>query len=115
MLDWMFTAEGWISLATLTILEIVLGIDNLVFLSIASQRLPERRRPLAQRTGLIGALVLRIAMLTMLVWLTRLTEPVLRLGGFGFSWRDLILIAGGVFLIYKGTREIHHEMEEQEQ
>ena len=77
MFDWMFTIEGWISLATLTILEIVLGIDNLVFLSIASQKLPPAQRPIAQKIGLLGALVLRIVMLAMLVWLTKLTYPVL--------------------------------------
>src|SRR3954467_7409686 len=92
MFDWIYTIEGWLSLATLTVLEIVLGIDNLVFLTIASQNLPEARRPLAQKIGLIGALILRVAMLALLVWLTRLTEPVLSFGGFTFSWRDLILI-----------------------
>jgi predicted tellurium resistance membrane protein TerC len=111
MFDWLFTIEGWVSLATLTILEIVLGIDNLVFLSIASQRLPPSQRPIAQKIGLGGALVLRIAMLAMLVWLTRLTQPVLTIGEMAFSWRDIILIFGGLFLLYKGTVEIHQEME----
>jgi predicted tellurium resistance membrane protein TerC len=111
MFDWLFTFEGWLSLATLTVLEIVLGIDNLVFLSVATQKLPPQQRPKAQRIGLAGALVLRIAMLSVLVWLMQLTQPVVRLAGFGFSWRDLILIAGGVFLLYKGTAEIHEELE----
>jgi len=111
MFDWLFTFEGWLSLATLTVLEIVLGIDNLVFLTIASGRLPAARRPLAQRIGLTGALVLRIVMLATLVWLIRLTEPVLTVGGLAFSWRDIILILGGLFLLYKGTREIHSEVE----
>lgn len=111
MFDWMFSVQGWLSLATLTILEIVLGIDNLVFLSIASQRLPPEQRKLAQRIGLAGALVLRIIMLFMLVWLTKLTYPVLSIAGLDFSWRDMILIAGGLFLLYKGTMEIHHDVE----
>jgi len=111
MFDWIFSVQGWLSLATLTILEIVLGIDNLVFLSIASQRLPPEQRKLAQRIGLTGALVLRIIMLFMLVWLTKLTYPVVTIGEFDLSWRDIILIAGGLFLLYKGTMEIHHDME----
>ena len=111
MFDWLFTLEGWMSLATLTILEIVLGIDNLVFLSIASQKLPPAQRPLAQKIGLMGALVLRIAMLSMLVWITQLTYPVLSFAGLDLSWRDIILIGGGLFLLYKGTAEIHQEME----
>jgi predicted tellurium resistance membrane protein TerC len=111
MFDWLFTFEGWLSLATLTVLEIVLGIDNLVFLSIATQKLPPQRRAKAQRIGLLGALGLRIAMLSLLVWLTRLTQPVVTLAGVAFSWRDIILIAGGVFLLYKGTAEIHEDLE----
>jgi predicted tellurium resistance membrane protein TerC len=111
MFDWLFTIEGWLSLATLTVLEIVLGIDNLVFLTIASQRLPPERRLLAQRIGLTGALVLRIFMLATLVWLIRLTDPVLTIGDLALSWRDIILIVGGLFLLYKGTREIHSEVE----
>jgi predicted tellurium resistance membrane protein TerC len=111
MFEWLFTIEGWMSLLTLTILEIVLGIDNLVFLSIASQKLPPAQRPLAQKIGLLGALGLRILMLAFLVWLTKLTYPVVSLGGFDLSWRDIILILGGLFLLYKGTAEIHEEME----
>lgn len=111
MLDWMFTLEGWLGLATLTLLEIVLGIDNLVFLSIASARLPERQRASAQRIGLLGALVLRIAMLSMLVWLTKLAHPITTIGDFELTWRDVILLLGGLFLLYKGTVEIHSEVE----
>jgi predicted tellurium resistance membrane protein TerC len=115
MFDWIYTIEGWLSLVTLTALEIVLGIDNLVFLTIASQRLPAERRPLAQKIGLGGALVLRIVMLALLVWITRLTQPVFSAVGLEFSWRDIILIAGGLFLLYKGTHEIHSEVERQEE
>jgi predicted tellurium resistance membrane protein TerC len=111
MFDWLLTIEGWLSLATLTVLEIVLGIDNLIFLTIASQRLPADRRLFAQRIGLTGALVLRVLMLATLVWLIRLTQPVLTIGDLALSWRDIILILGGVFLLYKGTREIHSEVE----
>ncbi len=115
MFEWLFTVDGWLSLATLTMLEIVLGIDNLVFLTIAAQKLPAAQRVKAQRIGLMGALGLRIAMLAMLVWLTKLTQPVIEIGGFAFSWRDIILIAGGLFLIYKGTAEIHQDMEGEEE
>jgi predicted tellurium resistance membrane protein TerC len=111
MFEWLFTIEGWMSLLTLTILEIVLGIDNLVFLSIASQRLPPAQRPVAQKIGLLGALGLRVVMLALLVWITKLTYPVVSLWGFDLSWRDIILIGGGLFLLYKGTAEIHEEME----
>lgn len=111
MFDWFFTLEGWLGLATLTLLEVVLGIDNLVFLSIAAQRLPEHQRARAQRIGLMGALVLRIVMLTMLVWLTKLTHPIATIQGFELTWRDVILLLGGLFLLYKGTIEIHREIE----
>lgn len=111
MFDWLFTFQGWMSLATLTLLEIVLGIDNLIFLSIASQRLPKEQRAAAQRIGLMGALGLRIAMLFGLVWLTQLTKPVISVAGIDFSWRDIVLIAGGLFLLYKGTTEIHSDLE----
>lgn len=112
MFEWMFTLDGWLSLATLSILEIVLGIDNLVFLTIAAQKLPAAQQPMAQRVGLIGALALRIIMLSMLVWLTHLTQPVFSAFGMDFSWRDLILIGGGLFLLYKGTAEIHEDLDD---
>ncbi len=111
MFDWLFTIEGWASLATLVMLEIVLGIDNLVFLAIASRRLPPQDRPFARKAGLAGALVLRIAMLTGLVWLTKLTRPLFVVSGFALSWRDLILLCGGLYLIWKATMEIHEEAE----
>lgn len=111
MFDWIFTFEGWLGLATLTLLEIVLGIDNLVFLSIASQRLPKHQQARAQRIGLMGALVLRIVLLSMLVWITKLTHPIANIYGFELTWRDVILLLGGLFLLYKGTIEIHREIE----
>ena len=82
MMDWMFTIDGWIGLATLTLLEIVLGIDNLVFLTIAASKLPPEQRAKAQKIGLMGALVLRILMLSMLVWLTKLVTPIVTIAGF---------------------------------
>ncbi len=115
MFDWLFTIEGWVSLATLVLLEIVLGIDNLVFLAIASRKLPEHQRPLAQRIGLLGALGLRIGLLFGLVWLTRLTSPIFTVAGFSFSWRDLILLSGGLYLLWKATLEIHEEAEGDEE
>ncbi len=115
MIDWLFTLEGWLSLATLVLLEVVLGIDNLVFLAIASRRLPEKERPAAQKLGLIGALVLRIGMLAGLVWLTRLTRPIFTVFDFSLSWRDVILLAGGLYLIWKATTEIHEEAEAEEE
>lgn len=111
MFDWMFTFEGWIGLATLTILEIVLGIDNLVFISVAAQRLPKHQRASAARIGLLGALGLRILMLSMLVWIIGLVHPITTIGEFTLTWRDLIMLLGGAFLIWKGTLEIHHEVE----
>ncbi len=111
MFEWMFTVDGWISLATLTLLEIVLGIDNLVVLAIAASPLPKDKRAIAQRVGLLGALVLRIAMLFMLVWLTKMREPVFFIGEFAVSWRDIILFFGGMFLLWKATTEIHQEVE----
>ena len=111
MFDWMFTIDGWIGLATLTLLEIVLGIDNLVFLTIAASKLPREQRAKAQKIGLMGALVLRILMLSMLVWLTKLVTPITTFGDFTLTWRDVILLLGGLFLLWKGTAEIHQEVE----
>jgi predicted tellurium resistance membrane protein TerC len=98
----------WTSLLTLTILEIVLGIDNIVFLSIASSRLPKSRRPEARRIGLALALIMRIALLSSIAFVIHLSEPIVTAYGQAFSWRDLVFFAGGIFLLTKGTREIHH-------
>nr|WP_294545883.1 TerC family protein [uncultured Rhodopila sp.] len=112
-----FLAEPqiWISLLTLTVMEIVLGVDNLVLLAVMADRLPPRRRAAARRLGLLAALGTRIALLFSITWIMRLTEPVIVLSWHSFSWRDLILIAGGLFLVYKGTTEIHHKIEGEEQ
>src|SRR6516162_8604980 len=101
----------WASLVTLTALEIVLGIDNLVFIAIVAGRLPLERQNRARQVGLALALVTRLALLASIVWIIGLTQPLFDLFGQPVSWRDIILIAGGLFLLYKGTREIHQGLE----
>jgi predicted tellurium resistance membrane protein TerC len=93
---------------TLTVLEIVLGIDNIVFLSIASSKLPKDRQPQARRIGLGLALGMRIALLSSIAFIIHLSEPIVTIYGHDFSWRDLVFAAGGIFLLTKGTREIHN-------
>ena len=110
-LEWIADPQGWIALATLTVLELVLGIDNIVFISILAGKLPHAQQGRARRTGLGLALVSRIALLFTLTWLARLTAPLFSLLGNEFSGRDLILIAGGLFLIAKATHEIHGKLE----
>ena len=111
MLDFLSDLHTWESLVTLTALEIVLGIDNVIFLSIATSRLPRERQQLARRIGLLLAFLMRVAMLSAIVWIISLSEPVVTLWGAAISWRDVVLAAGGLFLLTKGTREIHLEME----
>jgi predicted tellurium resistance membrane protein TerC len=101
----------WESLATLTLLEIVLGVDNVLFLSIVSSQLPKERQPSARRIGLAYALVMRIGLLAGIAWVMSLSQPFITAFGQGISWRDVILGAGGIFLIYKGTTEIRGLME----
>jgi len=113
MLDVFFNPATWISLFTLTTIEIVLGIDNLVFISIITGRLPPKLQKTGRRLGLILACVTRLVLLAMVVWLTKLTYPVFGLLGYEFSWRDLLLIGGGLFLLAKGTSEIHMSVSEQ--
>lgn len=103
--------DTWISLLTLTLLEVVLGVDNLVFVSLATQSLPPARRVRAARLGLSFAIVTRLALLASIFWLIGLTKPLFTLFDNEFSWRDLILIAGGFFLLYKATQEIHEEID----
>ena len=105
-MEWITDPAIWASLFTLTLLEIVLGIDNVIFVSIVANKLPESQRANARRIGLSLALILRLLLLSMLAWLVGLTNPLFTVFGQGFSWRDLILLSGGIFLIYKGTREI---------
>ena len=108
----LFTIDNAIALATLTALEIVLGIDNIVLLAILSGKLPTEERTKARRLGLTLAMLMRIVMLLGLGWIMRLTDPLFTLLGQGFSGRDLILLLGGLFLIAKATYEIHHRLEE---
>jgi predicted tellurium resistance membrane protein TerC len=103
--------EGWIALATLVAMEIVLGIDNLIFISILSNKLPEAQRARARRLGISAALIMRLALLATISWITQLTQPLFTALGHAFSWRDIILIAGGLFLVWKATKEIHHTVD----
>ena len=103
--------EAWIALLTLTALEIVLGIDNVIFISVIVSRIPPTQAKRARQIGLLLALVFRIILLSLLVWIIGLTEPVITVKDVGLSWRDIILIAGGAFLIAKATHEIHAEVE----
>lgn len=111
---WVNDPQIWLSLITLSALEIVLGIDNLVFIAILTGRLPAHQRSLGRKVGLSLALITRLMLLATLAWIVGLTEPVLTLAGKGFSWRDLILIGGGLFLLYKATTEIHEMVEHDE-
>ncbi|MBB5497950.1 TerC family protein [Paraburkholderia sp. MM5384-R2] len=101
---------AWAALVTLIVMEIVLGIDNLIFISILSNRLPEAQRPRAQRIGLLLALVMRLLLLSTIAWITKLTAVAFTLFNHGFSWRDLILVGGGLFLVWKATTEIRQHM-----
>jgi predicted tellurium resistance membrane protein TerC len=102
--------EAWAALATLIVMEVVLGIDNLIFLSIITNKLPEKQRPFARYVGLGLALVMRLGLLFTITIIIGLTKPVFEVMGKGFSWRDIILIAGGLFLVYKATSEIHESV-----
>lgn len=110
-MEFMFSVEGLLALATLTVLEIVLGIDNIVFISVVAARLPEAQQALARQLGLAAALVTRLLLLLSLSWLASLTQPLFEAMGRTVSARDLILLLGGLFLIWKATMEIHHTME----
>ncbi|MDR5739380.1 MULTISPECIES: TerC family protein [unclassified Caballeronia] len=101
---------AWAALATLVVMEVVLGIDNLIFISILTNKLPAAHRARTQRIGIGLALVMRLGLLGTVALIVRLTTPIFEAFGHGFSWRDLILIAGGVFLVWKATTEIHHHV-----
>jgi len=109
--DWVGDPSIWLALLTLAGLEIVLGIDNLVFIAILTNRLPEAERPAARKWGMAMALGTRLMLLAALAWIVTLTRPVVHVAGLDLSWRDIILMAGGVFLLVKGTHEIHNEVE----
>lgn len=113
--DWIADPKIWASLVTLMALEIVLGIDNLVFISILAGRLPLAQQSRARKVGLAFALLTRLALLATLAWIVSLTEPFLHIADFALSWRDVILLAGGLFLLVKATMEIHNEVEGEEE
>jgi predicted tellurium resistance membrane protein TerC len=115
MIELLTSPEAWAALLTLTALEIVLGIDNVIFLSVIVARIPQAQARRARQIGLALALVFRILLLSLLVWLIGLTQAVLTVTGQAFSWRDIILIGGGLFLIGKATHEIHAEVEAREE
>ncbi len=102
---------AWIALATLIVMEVVLGIDNLIFISILTNKLPESQRVRARQIGIGGALLLRLALLGTIFYIVKMTEPVFSILGQAFSWRDMIMIAGGLFLVWKATKEIHHKVD----
>ena len=110
-MDWFVDPNAWIGLLTLTVLEIVLGIDNIIFISILSSKLPRHQQPRARRLGLTGAFVSRVLLLLSIAWIVRLTRPLFELFGVEVSGRSLILIVGGLFLIAKATWEIHGKLE----
>jgi predicted tellurium resistance membrane protein TerC len=113
-MDWLTDPQIWIALTTLTFLEIVLGVDNIIFISILSGKLPEEQQPRARRLGLLGAMVTRVLLLFSLAWIIRLTQPWFEVLGQEISGRDLILILGGLFLLGKSTYEIHDKLEGEE-
>ena len=110
-MEWVTDPQIWIALATLTFLEVVLGVDNIIFISILSGKLPAAQQPRARRIGLLGAMLTRVALLFSLAWIIRLTEPWFSIIGHEISGRDLILILGGLFLLGKSTYEIHDKLE----
>lgn len=105
--------DTWVALLTLTFLEIVLGIDNIIFISLVAGKVPKENQKKARLGGLALALIMRILLLLSITWIIGLTKPVLTLADFELSWRDIILIAGGIFLLVKSTLEIHHKVEGQ--
>jgi predicted tellurium resistance membrane protein TerC len=118
MLDFLVTEiailsqpTAWAALLTLIVLEVVLGIDNLIFISILTNKLPKEQQKPARRIGIMAALVMRLGLLATISIIVQLTDPLFNLFGHGYSWRDIILIAGGLFLVWKATKEIHHTVD----
>jgi predicted tellurium resistance membrane protein TerC len=114
-MEWLTNPENWAALLTLTVLEIVLGIDNIIFISLLVGKLPAAQQPRARRLGLFLAMFLRIGLLASISWMAKLTAPLFTVLGQQLSGRDLILLTGGLFLIYKATREIHERLEGDEE
>lgn len=111
LLELAVSPGAWVALVTLAVMEIVLGIDNLIFISVLTNKLPEEHRPQARRLGITLALVMRLILLSGIAFIVQLTSPLFEVFDHAFSWRDLILIAGGLFLVWKATREIHHHVD----
>jgi predicted tellurium resistance membrane protein TerC len=111
MLEMLSSPEAWLSFATLAALEVVLGVDNIIFIAILAGRLPAHQRERARRIGLAGAFISRLGLLATISWIVRLDQPLFHLAGEGFSGKELILLGGGLFLLYKATKEIHHKLE----
>ena len=105
------TPEGWAAMVALVAMEVVLGIDNLIFISILTNKLPPEHRVRARRLGISAALIMRLILLATISWIVGMTAPVFSAFGHAFSWRDIILIAGGLFLVWKATKEIHHTVD----
>ena len=112
MFDLLLDPNTWIAFATLTVMEVVLGVDNVIFISVLISKLPKEQADRARTIGLSLALIFRIALLVVLSWIIALNQPVFFAFDHGFSWRDIILIAGGLFLLYKAVHEMHAEIEE---
>src|SRR6185369_3072551 len=110
-MEWLTDLDAWIGLLTLTVLELVLGIDNIVFISILSGKLPAHQQKKARSIGLSLAMIMRILLLLSITWITRLTRPLFVIGGFDVTGRAIILVAGGLFLLVKSTHEIHDRIE----
>ncbi len=115
MLELLQSPEIWLSFATLAALEVVLGVDNIIFIAILSGRLPPEQRERARKVGLAGAFVSRMGLLATLSWIVQLDQPLFHIGSQGFSGKALILLGGGLFLVYKATKEIHHKLESGEE
>src|SRR5215203_4993964 len=113
-MEGLLTADAIVALITLTVLEIVLGVDNVIFISILAGKLPAEQQDRARKVGLMAAMAMRIALLFSLAWIVRLTDPIVTVLGRGISGRDLILLGGGLFLLAKATREIHEKLEGEE-
>ena len=115
MFDWIADPNAWLALGTLTILEIVLGIDNIIFLSLVVAKLPKHQQNSARRLGLMGAMLMRLGLLASIAWVIKLTNPLFTLMDHPFSARDLILLGGGLFLLWKSSMEIHESIEGNEE
>ena len=113
-MDLLLVPEIWIAFLTLTALEVILGIDNIILITILADKLPKEKQSQARRLGLLAALVTRLMLLSLAFWIVHLEKPLFMLWGYEVSWRDVMLVLGGLFLIAKGTTEIHHKIEGEE-